>query len=41
LIDRTQQLGGPFEQISSFGEDAEGELYFSLLKGRVYKIVKK
>ena len=38
--DRTNELGGPFKFIVSFGEDAEGELYFCTLGGTVYKIVK-
>ena len=36
--DHTQQLG-PVEGVSSFGEDARGELYVVSLEGTVYRIV--
>ena len=38
--DRTNEMGGPFKFIVSFGEDADGELYFCTLGGTIYKIVK-
>jgi glucose/arabinose dehydrogenase len=40
--DRTVELGGagaPITHISSFGEDAEGELYITSIDDNVYKIV--
>ena len=39
FIDRTNEMGGPFKFIVSFGEDADGELYFCTLGGTIYKIV--
>jgi len=35
------QSGGRMEQLSSFGQDARGELYLVLLTGEVYQIVRK
>jgi len=35
------QSGGRMEQLSSFGQDARGELYMVLLTGEVYQIVRK
>jgi glucose/arabinose dehydrogenase len=38
FTDRSQQLG-PVANLSTFGEDADGELYFAGLNGKVYKMV--
>ncbi len=38
VTDYTDQLGGPFSQVSSFGEGADGELYLSTSQG-VYRLV--
>jgi hypothetical protein len=35
------QSGGRMEQLSSFGQDARGEIYIVLLSGEVYQIVRK
>ena len=35
------QSGGPMAGLSSFGQDARGELYLVLLSGEVYQIVRK
>ena len=35
------QAGGRMQGLSSFGQDARGELYMTLLSGEVYKIVRK
>jgi len=35
------QSGGRMEQLSSFGQDARGELYLVLLTGEVYQIARK
>jgi len=35
------QSGGPMAGLSSFGQDARGELYLVLLSGEVYEIVRK
>jgi len=35
------QGGGPMAGLSSFGQDARGELYLVLLSGGVYEIVRK
>jgi hypothetical protein len=35
------QSGGRMEQLSSFGQDARGEIYLVLLSGEVYQIVRK
>lgn len=38
----TQTIGGPFPYITSFGEDADGELYFmGTVNGNIYKIIKR
>jgi hypothetical protein len=38
LSDRNQELG-PVGNLTTFGEDADGELYFTGLNGKLYKIV--
>ncbi|HMI32119.1 MAG TPA: PQQ-dependent sugar dehydrogenase [Candidatus Limnocylindrales bacterium] len=35
------QAGGAMQGLSSFGQDARGEIYLSLLSGEVYEIVRK
>jgi glucose/arabinose dehydrogenase len=35
------QAGGAMQGLSSFGQDARGEIYLSLLSGEVYQIVRK
>ena len=35
------QSGGPMAGLSSFGQDARGEIYLALLSGEVYQIVRK
>jgi glucose/arabinose dehydrogenase len=39
FLDRTSELGSAGISLSSFGEDAKGELYICDLQGNVYKIV--
>ena len=38
FTDRTQELG-PVSNLSTFGEDADGEIYFAGLNGKIYKSV--
>jgi hypothetical protein len=35
------QSGGRMEGLSSFGQDARGEIYLVLLTGEVYQLVRK
>ena len=35
------QSGGQMQGLSSFGQDAHGEIYLALLGGEVYRIVRK
>jgi len=39
LMERTSELGGPFNGLTSFGEDSEGELYIVQGSGAVRRIV--
>lgn len=39
VLDRTTELGGPFNLLSSFGEDADGELYLVVQSGEIHRIV--
>ena len=39
LVDRTPELGAGLSSISSYGEDARGELYIASLNGNVWRIV--
>ncbi len=42
LTEWTETIGGPFPYITSFGEDADGELYFmGTVNGNIYKIINR
>jgi glucose/arabinose dehydrogenase len=36
--ERTAEFGGPFPELTSFGEDDSGELYFALGTGQIYQL---